>query len=70
METPTSEKTFPSVVGSYIKPCLLRGLWLREAVTRMELGRWPWLRLRGGQCGDTTVCILVFIYALVLFSSS
>lgn len=70
METQTSEKTFPSVVKSYIKPCLLRGLWLQEVVTRMELGRWLWLRLHGGLCGDTIVCILVFIYVLVLFSSS
>ena len=40
MERQTSEKKFPFAVKSYIKPCLLRGLWLREAVTRVELGRW------------------------------
>lgn len=40
MESQTSEKKFPSVVKSYIKACLLRGLWLQEAVTRMEFGRW------------------------------
>lgn len=70
METQTSEKTSPSVVRSYIKPCLLRGPWLQEAVTGMELGRWLWLRLCGGLCGNMIVCILVFIYLLVLFSSS
>lgn len=70
LESLTSEKKFPSVVKSYIKPRLLRGLWLQEAVMMLELGRWLELRLPGGLCGETIVCILVFIYVLVLFSSS
>lgn len=70
MERQTSEKKFPSAVKSYIKPCSLRGLWLREAVTRVELGRWLSLWFPGGLCGETIVYILVFIYVLVLFSSS
>lgn len=40
MERQTSEKKFPSVAKSYVKPCLLRALWLQETVTRVELGRW------------------------------
>ena len=40
MESQTSEKNFPSVVKSPIKVPLLRGLWLQEAVTKMEPGRW------------------------------
>ena len=70
MERQTSEKKFPSAVKSYIKPCSLRGLWLREAATRVELGRWLSLWFPGGLCGETSVYILVFIYVLVLFSSS
>lgn len=70
MESQTSETKFPSVLKSYIKVGSLRGLWLQEAVTRMELGRWLWLWLPGGLCRETIVCILVFIYVLVLFSSS
>lgn len=40
MESQASEKTFPSVVKSYVKACLLGGPWLQEAVTGMEPGRW------------------------------
>lgn len=53
----TSEKKFPSAVKSYIKPCSLRGLWLREAAAR-------WNSADGCRCGFLEACAgrRLFIY--------
>jgi hypothetical protein len=64
VENQTWEKKFLSV-KSRIKSCLLRGHWLQETVTNMELGRWLCLWFAAGLCGRQ---LFVYWFSLMCWS--